>query len=85
MSDTLTLDKAGRIVIPKSLRDALHLEFGDSLEIRLSGDEITLRPVRSCVPIRREDGVWVYRSGQPAKSVSIRSLIEDDRSQRILR
>jgi len=38
----LTLDKAGRIVLPKPLRDELRLEPGDALEIESSGEDITL-------------------------------------------
>ncbi len=32
MNIRLTIDKAGRIVIPKALREELNLEPGDSLE-----------------------------------------------------
>lgn len=79
----VSIDKAGRIVIPKPLRDHFRLEPGDSLEVTSSGDEITLRPVRETIPIRKEDGVWVYRSGQPVIGVSIRDLIEQDRDERV--
>jgi AbrB family looped-hinge helix DNA binding protein len=41
----LTIDKAGRVVIPKALREELRLEPGDSLEMETSGESITLRPV----------------------------------------
>ena len=35
MTTTLTLDKAGRVVIPKPLRDELQLGAGDSLTLAL--------------------------------------------------
>jgi AbrB family looped-hinge helix DNA binding protein len=44
MITRLTLDKAGRIILPKPLRDELRLEAGDTLEVESSGEEITLRP-----------------------------------------
>jgi len=65
MNTRLTLDKAGRIVLPKPLRDALHLGPGDSLELEFAGEEITLRPVRGTAPLTKERGVWVFRVGQP--------------------
>jgi AbrB family looped-hinge helix DNA binding protein len=43
MNVTITLDKAGRVVIPKTLRDELHLEPGDALELETEGDRVTLR------------------------------------------
>ena len=65
MNTRLTLDKAGRVVIPKPLREELHLGPGDSLELEFAGEEITLRPVRGTAPLTKERGVWVFRTGQP--------------------
>ncbi len=79
MTARLTVDKAGRIVIPKPLRDELRLDPGDALQLESEDDRIILRPVREAIPIRKEDGVWVYRSGRLAKDVSIRALILQDR------
>jgi AbrB family looped-hinge helix DNA binding protein len=47
MNTTVTLDKAGRAVIPKRLRDALRLAPGDELVLESEGDRVTLRPVCS--------------------------------------
>jgi AbrB family looped-hinge helix DNA binding protein len=65
----LTIDKAGRIVIPKPLREELHLEPGDDLELESAGEEITLRPVRGTGPLTQEHGVWVFRThGKPGQA-----------------
>lgn len=45
MSTTVTLDKAGRVVIPKTLRDDLQLAPGDILALESDGDSVVLRPV----------------------------------------
>lgn len=82
MTTTLVIDKAGRVVIPKSLREELQLAPGDSLELDSRGEQITLRPLRSEAPIRKEDGVWVFRSGKTT-DVSIRALIEEGREERV--
>jgi AbrB family looped-hinge helix DNA binding protein len=81
MTVKITLDKAGRVSLPKALRQELQLGPGDALQLESRGEQITLRPVRASMPIRKEDGVWVYRSGQKT-SVSIRRLIEEGREER---
>lgn len=63
MATVVTLDGAGRVVIPKPLRDELRLAPGDALSLETDGDRMTLRPVRSASAMRRENGVWVFRSG----------------------
>jgi AbrB family looped-hinge helix DNA binding protein len=65
MNATLTIDKAGRVVIPKPLRDQLHLNPGDTLELEAQGEIMTMRPVRLVAPLHKERGVWVYRAGVP--------------------
>ncbi len=47
------IDKAGRVAIPKPLRDELHLERGDALEIESARERIILRPVRGKDRLRR--------------------------------
>ena len=44
MNVTVEIDKAGRIVVPKKLRDDLHLVPGTRLRIERSGDRLTLAP-----------------------------------------
>jgi AbrB family looped-hinge helix DNA binding protein len=76
----LTLDKAGRVVLPKPLRDRLQLAPGDTLHLESEGERITLRPVRQNVMLKKELGVWVYQ-GEPADD-SILDLIDRDRENR---
>jgi AbrB family looped-hinge helix DNA binding protein len=47
----VTIDRAGRVVIPKDIRDRLSLGPDAELEIDLEGDCIRLIPVRG--PARR--------------------------------
>jgi AbrB family looped-hinge helix DNA binding protein len=65
MNTRITIDNAGRVVLPKPLRDELDLGPGDSLELESAGDKITLRPVRAAAPLTKENGVWVFRTRQP--------------------
>jgi AbrB family looped-hinge helix DNA binding protein len=59
----LTIDKAGRVVIPKKVRDDLNLRAGDVLELEQEGGALQLRPVRAKVPMRKRKGRWVFNSG----------------------
>ena len=77
----VTLDKAGRVVLPKRLRQQLHLAPGDSLELESEGERVTLRPVRPQALLRKEYGVWVYQ-GEPA-DLSIPDLIDREREKRL--
>jgi AbrB family looped-hinge helix DNA binding protein len=80
----LTIDKAGRIVIPKPLREELHLEPGDSLEVDSAGEQITLRPVRGTGPLMKEHGVWVFRTGQPLLASATDDMLQRIRQERDL-
>jgi AbrB family looped-hinge helix DNA binding protein len=46
MNATLTIDKAGCVILPKPVRDALPINRGDSLERESSDDDTVLRPAR---------------------------------------
>jgi AbrB family looped-hinge helix DNA binding protein len=79
---TVTLDKAGRVVIPKTLRDELHLEPGDTLELESEGEQVTLRPIRTSTPLRKERGVWVFRSGRKLAADVTDKVLQHSREQR---
>ena len=82
MNATLTLDKAGRIVIPKPLRDELNLAPGDSLSLKSEGEEVTLRPVRSGSRLRKKSGIWVLSTGQKFSAADSNKVLEDIREAR---
>ena len=42
MNETIVLDKAGRIVLPKPIRDRLHLHAGAKLRVEVIGDRLEL-------------------------------------------
>jgi AbrB family looped-hinge helix DNA binding protein len=82
MNTRLTIDSAGRVVLPKLLRDELDLGPGDSLELESAGEQITLRPVRTTAPLTKEKGVWVFRTGQPLSASVTDSVLRQTREDR---
>lgn len=81
MKSHAVIDRAGRIIIPKPLRDMLRLNAGDTLRLESSEDSITLKPERPTIPLQKEMGVWVYRTGAEF-SPSISDLIDEARDER---
>ena len=78
----VTLDRAGRVVLPKALRDGLGLSSGDTLDLTVKGDEVTLRPRRGATPLQKERGVWVLRTGKPLTADETRETLRNIRAQR---
>ncbi len=57
MTAILTLDKAGRLVLPKPMREKLHLREGAKLKAEIVGDKIELEQEEQEVKIvRRKSG-----------------------------
>ena len=82
MSTTLTIDAAGRVVIPKTVRESLHLSAGDTLSIESDGESVTLRPLRPGSPLRKERGIWVFRSGRRLSGEETNRALENMRGER---
>jgi AbrB family looped-hinge helix DNA binding protein len=82
MNAKVTLDKAGRVVIPKTLRDELRLAPGDSLTLESDGDHFTLRPVRSSSPLRKKRGIWVFHGDRKISAADTDQALERVREER---
>ena len=78
----VTLDRAGRVVLPKTLRDELHLSPGDILDLTVQGDEVTMRPRRTATPLQKERGVWVFRTGTPLTAAETEETLRNLRARR---
>jgi AbrB family looped-hinge helix DNA binding protein len=84
MNSRLTMDKAGRVVIPKPIRKKLQLEPGDALELESGGEQITLRPARGVGPLRNEHGIWVLHTGETLPASTTDDLLRQIREERDL-
>lgn len=68
-----TVDRFGRIVIPKKIRDDFNLDPGTQVRIEEKGDAIILKPVHGEQNLQMKDGVLVYTGvpmGDLAEAVS---------------
>jgi AbrB family looped-hinge helix DNA binding protein len=79
MITKVILDKAGRMVIPKHVRERLRLGPGDALALKIDGECITLLPVHPRAVLKQESGVWFYQ-GEAADTSA--DLIERKREKR---
>ncbi len=75
-----TLDKYGRIVIPKALRDQLGMEAGTELILEAEGDHLVLRPVQRDV-LEEQDGLLVS-TAEVDDTVDVQSVIDEVRAER---
>ena len=55
-----TIDRFGRLVVPKELRERLGLRPGDEVEVEGHESELTLKPLVQEAPLCLEEGVLVY-------------------------
>jgi len=82
VTTTLTIDKAGRVILPKPVRDALQIQPGDSLELESSEDRIILRPARGMGRVYKKNGAWVFDSGEPLAADVVDQTIRGVRDER---
>jgi len=55
-----TLDRFGRVVVPKEIRDRLGLRTRSEIEIDEKGNEVVLKPAEHEPPLMVREGVLVY-------------------------
>jgi AbrB family looped-hinge helix DNA binding protein len=76
------IDAAGRIILPKPVRERFRLTAGATLELEERPEGLILRPVEQSPSIVRRDGLWVYVGKAPA-GFRWETMVDDDREQRI--
>lgn len=65
---TITLSSKGQVVIPKEIRDELHWEAGDELEIVSTASAVTLRSRRPGGKLNLADLRGILKQGGPPLS-----------------
>ena len=77
-----TIDKAGRLVIPRSMRRRVGLDRGGEVQLEIDGIGIRVEPVAG-TELRESAGLLVIpATGNPVDENTVRELIDADRHQR---
>jgi AbrB family looped-hinge helix DNA binding protein len=80
---TITIDQAGRVVLPKSIRDRFHLTPGTEIDLTTDQEEIKLSVRGSKPALIIKDGVLVHTgSGALPLDLDIATFINQSRESR---
>jgi len=74
-----TIDKAGRVIVPKAMRDELGLTGGTEVEIGLVDGRVEIAPVASHIRLERKRGRLVAASDREMPALTaddVRALLE---------
>jgi len=87
MTDTIRLGKAGRLVIPKRVRETLGMREGTRLRVEVVGVGLRVEPVADDVRIEvEEDGFPVIRGagvGERGRVVGAIKAGREEREERV--
>ena len=77
----LRVDKAGRIILPKPVRDRLQLKDGSELEMEETPEGIVLKPSEHRPSMVKKDGLWVH-TGKVPPGFDVVQAVRDGREDR---
>jgi len=78
----VTIDSAGRIVVPKAVRDRYGLRKDGRLELEETAEGVFLKPIKSGSALVRKRGRLVF-TGRPIGKIDWDRLVEEDREERM--
>ena len=76
-----TIDAAGRLVVPKALREQFHLAPGSELEIEATGDGVIIRAADRGPSLLNSAGVLVHH-GPQTTDLDIAAFVRQERESR---
>jgi AbrB family looped-hinge helix DNA binding protein len=81
---TIVIDKAGRLVLPKAIRDGLGLRPGSRLVVEMRSDHLELRPVEERPTLAKDNGWWVHQ-GSVDSAADVEEAVRRHRVERLAR
>ncbi len=76
----IKIDQAGRIVLPKKVRERLRLKAGSALQLEEKPDGLVLRRAEQGASLICSDGVWVHQ-GKAPRGFVWNSVVDDVRDE----
>jgi AbrB family looped-hinge helix DNA binding protein len=83
MKSTLTIDKAGRMVLPQRVRKQFGLHTGSALEFKVSATAITLYPAELKPALTKEKGLYVHEGKPDDALLDVVESARDDRDRAV--
>jgi len=74
-----TIDRAGRLVIPRRLRDRIGLGDGGEVELELDGAEVRVRPIGGTELVEVGALLFIPASAGSIDDATVRELVDADR------
>lgn len=78
---TLKMDKAGRVILPKPVRDRLGLHEGSDLEMQETPEGVVLKPAEHRPALVRK-GSFLVHAGKLPPGYDLLKAIDQDREDR---
>jgi len=80
----IPIDQAGRIVLPKGVRQELGIKPGDALRVSIHGSSVILTPNRETVGLVRKGQALVFSTGGEGTlgQETVRRIVEESRDER---
>ena len=81
MKSTVTIDKAGRMVLPQVVRRQFGLHPGSALDLRVTADSIVLYPAEKKSALSKEHGLYVHEGRPESSLLNAVESARDDRDR----
>ena len=78
-----TVDRFGRVVVPKSMRTRLGLRAGSQVVIEEEGDRIVLRPASEEPALTLKDGILVFTGAAEGDLEAAVTAVRDARARQL--
>jgi AbrB family looped-hinge helix DNA binding protein len=77
------VDQAGRIVLPKKVRDRFSLRKDSKLELEENLEGVFLRPIEHESGLTKDEHGWLVHIGRPVGKINWERLVHEDREDRM--
>ena len=83
MKSTVTIDKAGRMVLPQGVRKQFGLRTGSALNLHITSASIVLYPVETKAALTQEHGLYIHEGKPDATILDAVEAARDERNRAV--